>query len=164
MVPKVYFDTSVWISPYDDWRDETTVLAVQRIIEAHKDRRIQLCTSRQVIKELQELLKNPDKSSKAQRALTALTSLNLLSLPYTPGIFGKAVFGEAIFDQETKFSDSSLKEPDREIAEFITANNVDFFASVDSDFFNIKKDIESRLQREHTSVVTPDQLCNILNL
>ena len=144
--------------------EKATVKGVERIIEAQKIRMITLCTSPQVIKELQELSKNPEKSAKAQKALAVLTSLNLSSLPFAPAIFGKAVFGEAIFGQEQKFSDSSLREPDKEVAEFMTANNVDFFVSLDSHFLKIKSDIESRLKREHTSVITPDQASKILDM
>jgi len=69
MTHNVYLDTSVWLAPYDEWRDKAIVEGVQRIIEAHKNRMVQLFTSRQVIKELQALSKNPDKSAKAQKAL-----------------------------------------------------------------------------------------------
>ena len=44
-----------------------------------------------------------------------------------------------------------------EVAEYMTANNLDFFVSVDSDFIGRKEGIEKRLEGR-TRILTPEEL------
>jgi predicted nucleic acid-binding protein len=157
----VYFDTSVWLAPYDELTEarKEQVPAIELLINKHKHEEIVLYTSRQVITELQDLLKNPEKAQKASKALERIESLHLKQLPFTIAIYGKAVYGEARYGQRPKFNEISIKEKDKLIAEFMTANNLDYFVSVDKeDFLGRKSEIEALLAREHTTVLEPQDL------
>jgi predicted nucleic acid-binding protein len=160
-MPKlVYFDTSVWLAPYDKMTPprQEQVPAISPLIDMHNSGEIQLITSQQVTNELQELSKRHDKVEKASKALEKITSLRLDRLPWTLAIWGRLIWGEMRWGQGPNFDDSELKEKDKAIAEFMTANNVDYFVSVDNDFLKRKPDIEARLQREHTTVFQPQEL------
>jgi predicted nucleic acid-binding protein len=160
MAKLVYFDTSVWMAPYDELTEprKVQVPAIEQIINKHKSNEIVLQTSRQVMNELRDLLHRPDKAEKARKALEKVEALHLTQLPFTIAEFGRAVFGEALFGQGAKFDEISLKEKDRLIAEFMTANNLDYFVSVDNDFLSRKLEIEALLAHEHTSVLEPQEL------
>ena len=72
------------------------------------------------------------------------------------------MYGEARYDQTPKFDETSLKEKAKVIAEFMTANNLHYFVSVDEDFLKRKAEIEGLLAREHTSVLEPQDLLKLL--
>lgn len=93
-----------------------------------------------------------------------LESLHLTQLPFRVAVYNHpfTVFDEARFDQKPKFDETSLREKDRLIAEFMTANNLDYFVSVDKDFLKRKGEIEALLAREHTSVLEPQELLTFL--
>jgi predicted nucleic acid-binding protein len=161
MTKFVYFDTSVWLAPYDELTEprKEQVPAIEQLINKHRCDEIVLYTSRQVINELRDLLKNPEKAEKASEALERIESLHLKQLPFTIAIYGKAVYGEARYGQRPKFDQISIKEKDKLIAEFMTANNLDYFVSVDEeDFLKRKPEIEALLAREHTTVLEPQEL------
>jgi len=109
-------------------------------------------------------LRNSEKAEKASKALERLDTLHLTQLPLTIAVYGGAVYGEARYGQEPKFDEISLKEKDKLIAEFMTANNLDYFVSVDNDFLKRKTEIEFLLAREHTSVLEPQELVRELGL
>ncbi len=155
-----YFDTSVWLAPYDELTEprKEQVPAIELLINNHMYEEIVLYTSRQVITELQELLKNPEKAQKASKAIERIESLHLKQLPFTIAIYGKAVYGEARYGQRPKFNEMSMKEKDKLVAEFMTANNLDYFVSVDKDFLGRRSEIEAMLVREHTTVLEPQEL------
>jgi predicted nucleic acid-binding protein len=160
-LPKpVYFDTSVWLAPYDDLTEprKEQVPAIERLINKHKSNEITLHTSRQVMKELRDLLRNSEKAEKASKALERLYTLHLTQLPLSIAVYGRTVYGEARYGQKPKFNEISLREKDKLIAEFMTANNLDYFVSVDNDFLKRKAEIESLLARERTSVLEPQEL------
>lgn len=160
-----YFDTSVWLAPYDELTEprKGQVPAIELLINKHKYEEIVLYTSRQVIAELRDLLKNPEKAEKASKALERIESLHLKQLPFTIAIYGKALYGEARYGQRPKFNEISIKEKDKLIAEFMTANNLDYFVSVDNDFLKRKAEIEFLLAREHTTVLEPQELLRELD-
>lgn len=62
MAKLVYFDTSVWMAPYDELTEprKVQVPAIEQLINKHKSNEIVLHASRQVMNELQELLQNPE--------------------------------------------------------------------------------------------------------
>lgn len=164
-MPKlVYFDTSVWLASYDKMSPprQEQVPAISPLIDMHNSGEIQLVTSRQVTNELQKLSKRLDKVDKATKALELIASLHLGRLPFTPAVWGRLIWGEMRWGQGPNFDDSELKEKDKAIAEFMTANNVDYFVSVDNDFVKRKLDIEARLQRDHTTVFQPQELLKVL--
>lgn len=160
-LPKlVYFDTSVWLAPYDELTEprKEQVPAIEQLIDKHKSNEITLHTSRQVMNELRDLLRNSEKAEKASKALERLDTLHLTQLPLAIAVYGRAVYGEARYGQEPKFDEISLKEKDKLIAEFMTVNNLDYFVSVDNDFLKRRAEIGSLLAREHTSVLEPQEL------
>jgi predicted nucleic acid-binding protein len=165
MAKFVYFDTSVWLAPYDELTEprRIQVPAIERLINKHKSNEIVLHTSRQVLNELRDLLQNREKAEKASRALERLGSLHLKQLPFTIAVYGRGVYGEARYGQEPKFDEISLKEKDRLIAEFMTANNLDYFVSVDKDFLKRKAEIEALLADEHTRILEPQELLTELS-
>ena len=71
--------------------------------------------------------------------------------------------GEARYGQGPKFDEISLKEKDKLIAEFMTANNLDYFVSVDNDFLNRGAEIVALLAREQTAVLEPQELLRRLS-
>ena len=165
MAKRVYFDTSVWLAPCDELTEprKEQIPAIDQLVNKHKSGEIVLQTSRQVMNELRDLLRNSEKSGKASKALARVESLHLVQLPFTIAVFGRAVFGEARFGQGSKFDEISLKEKDKLIAEFMTANNLDYFVSVDNDFLNRKAEIEALLAREQTAVLEPQELLRRLS-
>ena len=165
MAKRVYFDTSVWLAPYDELTEprKEQILAIDQLIDKHKSGEIVLHTSRQVMNELRGLLENSEKLEKASKALARVESLHLVKLPFTIAVLGKAVFGEARYGQEAKFDEISLKEKDQLIAEFMTANNLDYFISLDNDFLSRKAEIEALLAREQTTVLEPQGLLRRLS-
>jgi predicted nucleic acid-binding protein len=165
MAKLVYFDTSVWMAPYDELTEprEVQIPAIEQIINKHKSNEIVLQTSRQVMNELRDLLHRPDKAEKARKALEMVESLYLTQLPFTIAVYGRAVYGEAQYGQGPKFDETSLKEKDKLIAEFMTANNLDYFVSVDSDFLKRKAEIEALLADEHTRILEPQELLTELS-
>jgi len=78
-------------------------------------------------------------------------------------VLGRAVCGEARYGQGPKFDEISLKEKDKLIAEFMTANNLDYFVSVDNDFLNRGAEIVALLAREQTAVLEPQELLRRLS-
>ena len=165
MAKRVYLDTSVWLAPYDELTEprKEQISAIDQLVNKHRSGEIVLQTSRQVMNELRDLLQNSEKSGKASKALARIESLHLVQLPFTIAVFGRAVFGEARFGQGPKFDEISLKEKDKLIAEFMTANNLDYFVSVDNDFLNRKAEIEALLAREQTTVLEPQELVRRLS-
>jgi predicted nucleic acid-binding protein len=166
MAKLVYFDTSVWMAPYDELSEprKAQVPAIEQLVNKHKSNEIVLHTSRQVINELQDLLRNPEKAEKASKALQMLEPLHLTQLPFVVAVYNHpfTMYGEARYDQRPKFDETSLKEKDKLIAEFMTANNLDYFVSVDEDFLKRKAEIEALLAREHTCVLEPQDLLKLL--
>ena len=160
MTKRVYFDTSVWLAPYDELTEprKEQIPAIDQLINKHKSGEIVLETSRQVMNELRELLQNSEKSGKASKALARIEPLHLVPLPFTIAAYGRGVYDEARYGQEPKFDETSLKEKDKLIAEFMTANNLDYFVSVDNHFLNRKAEIEALLAREQTAVLEPQEL------
>ena len=159
----VYFDTSVWMGIYDPLDGRTgqkeIELAIKKLIELHRIGKIQLVTSRQVEAELQQLLSDPSRASKAQNALTLVEGLNLRKLHRTPADLDKMILDEARLDQKPNLPDFPAKESDRDIAEYLTANRIMFFVSLDDRHFISKKtEIEQRLGLDNTQVVTPQDL------
>jgi len=169
-MPKlVYFDTSVWMAPYDELSEprKAQVPAIEQLVNKHKSNEIMLHMSRQVMNELLDLLRNPEKAEKAEKASKALQmlgSLHLTQLPFAVAVYNHpfTMFDEARYDQRSKFDKTSLKGKDKLIAEFMTANNLDYFVSVDEDFLKRKAEIEALLAREHTSVLEPQDLLKLL--
>jgi predicted nucleic acid-binding protein len=160
MTKRVYFDTSVWLAPYDELTEprKAQIPAIDQLINMHNSGQIALQTSRQVMNELRDLLQNPEKSEKASKALATVEPLHLVPLPFTIAVYGGAVYDEARYGQAPKFDEISLKEKDKLIAEFMTANNLDYFVSVDNHFLNRKSEIEALLAREQTAVLEPQEL------
>jgi len=136
--------------------------AIDQLINMHESGEIVLETSRQVMTELRDLLQNSEKSEKASKALARVEALHLVQLPFTIAVSGRAVCGEARCGQGPKFDEISLKEKDKLVAEFMTANNLDYFVSVDEDFLKRKAEIEALLAYEHTSVLEPQDLLKLL--
>jgi predicted nucleic acid-binding protein len=165
MAKLVYFDTSVWMAPYDRLTEprKVQIPAIEQLINKHNANEIVLCTSRQVMNELRDLLKKPGKAEKASNALRSLELLHLTQLPFTVAVHGKAFYDEARYGQEPKFNETSLSEKDKLIAEFMTANSLDYFVSVDEDFLKRRTEIEALLAREHTSVLQPQELLSTLS-
>ncbi len=134
-------------------------LAVKTLVESHRTGNIEIVTSLQVEDELRKLLSDPSRLTKAQNALCLIEELRLPKLPRTPADLGKARLDEARLDQKPNFPNFPQKESDRDIAEYLTANQIAFFVSLDKrHFINEKKEIEQRLRLDHTQVVTPPAL------
>src|SRR5207245_5030877 len=101
------------------------------------DLSIVLCTSRKVEEELQNIISNkPDRKERAGNALKWMNSINPQSLPFRPAMYGEAIYGEAFYGQGYEFDKADLKDQDWQIAEFLTANDVQYFVSVDVGFLS----------------------------
>jgi predicted nucleic acid-binding protein len=127
--------------------------------------RLQLFTSTKVLEEMHNQLSNPEKSAKASKALKHIDELQIGRLPRAPADFGKAIFGEARYGVAPKFRDIPEHDKDKDVIEYATENELDFFVSLDerhilNEF--TKRQLESRLRSEGTKVVTPQELARIL--
>jgi predicted nucleic acid-binding protein len=169
MVQKVYFDTSVWLAPYDSpcsrLNQDEVVASITRICDHHKRGALQLVTSTKVLEEMSKQLSNPEKRDKASRALKRIDELQIDRLPRAPADLGKLVLDEARFDVAPKFRDIPKHDPDKDIIEYATENKLDFFVSLDEKHIlneSTKRELESRLRSEGTKVVTPQELAGIL--
>lgn len=165
MPPRIYFDTSVWMAPYDDSDaregQSDIVTAIERVVEWHENAKVEIVTSRQVLTELEGHLLNARTRDKAKLAMELMCELRPQHLPRNPADLGKAILGEMRLGVAPKFRDVPRDEGDREVTEYLTRNDVDFYVSLD--FRHImnettKKELESRLDAEKSKIVTPQEL------
>ena len=115
-----------------------------------------MCTSRKVEEELQNIVST--KPNKKERADLALKWMKLISpqvLPFRPAIYGEAVYGEAFYGQDYEFDNADLRNQDWQIAEFLTANDVQYFVSVDLGFLTRIKPI---LRSKGSEALLPEEL------
>ena len=163
----VYCDTSVWMGLFDalsERRNQQEIeSAIRTLLDLHRQGKIELVSSRQVKAELTNLLTDPTRAEKAKKALETLANLNLRELPRTPADLGKAVLGEMRLNQSPQFTDIPSKPSDRDVVEYLTANGVAFFVSLDErHFLRNKWQIEERLNTEKSKVVSPQELVKVL--
>lgn len=168
-VKTAYFDTSVWLAPYDSSHARSNqaevVVSIERICDCHKERALRLVTSSKVLDELRNQLSNPEKRDKAIRALKHIDELKTDRLPRTPADLDKLVLDEGRLDVAPKFRDIPKHEPDRDVIEYATENKLDFFVSLDERHIlneDTKRELESRLSSDETKVVTPQELAGML--
>jgi hypothetical protein len=151
--------------PESDRKDQPEIVAaIKTLIAMHRNQKMELVTSRQVKKELVDNMNFPEKAEKAHKALETITTLNLRELPRTPADIGKTIIGEMRLGQERKFNGFPENAADREIAEYLTANGVSFFVSLDKHFIRRtrRSQLKNRLASEGTQVLTPPELVRIL--
>ena len=165
MPPRVYFDTSVWMAPYDDSdareNQSEIVVAIRRVVEWHENTKVEIVMSRQIVTELEHHLLNARTCNKAKQALKLIDELKPQHLPRTPADCARAICGEARCGVGPKFRDLPKDEADREVIEYMTENGVDFYVSLDFGHImkeSTKKALESRLDAEKSKIVTPQQL------
>jgi hypothetical protein len=115
-----------------------------------------LSTSRKVEEELQNIISHkPGKKERAENALKWMKSINPQPLPFRPAILGEAIFGEALLGQGYEFDKAHLRNQDWQIAEFLTANGIQYFVSVDTGFL---KRIKALLKSKGSEAVLPEEL------
>lgn len=112
--------------------------------------------------ELQDIVTSkPEKKDRAVQALQWMKSVNPQALGFRPAIFGEAIYGEAYYGQGYEFDKVSLRDQDWSVAEFLTANDVQYFVSVDEGFLG---KVKSLLKTKGHDAVLPEVLVRILSL
>lgn len=82
-----------------------------------------------------------------------------------PADLEKAILDKARFDVAPKFTDIPEHDPDKDVIEYATENELDFFVSLDEKHIlnkDARRELESRLRSEGTKVVTPQELAGAL--
>ena len=78
---------------------------------------------------------------------------------FRPAIYDQAIYDEAYYDQGYEFDKLDLRNQDWAVAEFLTANDVQYFVSVDEDFL---RRVEPLLKAKGHDAVSPEVLVKIL--
>ncbi len=128
----------------------------RRSLKLTRRDQIVLCASRKVEEEFQNIISlKPKKGEKAEIALKWMKSVGPEMLPFRPAIYGEMIYGEAFYGQGYEFDKADLRDQDCQIAEFLTANEVQYFVSVDARFL---VRIKGLLRSKGSSAVFPEDL------
>lgn len=160
---KIYFDTCVWIRPYELPSETGEHAAIKTILQLVKDKKLRMFTSRQVESELNKHVKTKD-YVKFRRGLSLWRNTEKEFLPYPACVLDdpvKGVIGESRLNDNRKFQSEQLKSQDKDIVEFLVGNGIDYFISVDGDFTDNR--IE-RVLNKGTKVLKPVDFVKNLNI
>lgn len=152
---KIYFDTCVWIRPFESEHEQGEHEAITKILQLVKESKIKMFTSRQVELELNNHVKTKN-DKRFKLALKLWNSTEKEFLPYPAFVLGdevKSVIDKARLGNNRKFLNASLQSQDKDIAEFLVDNEIEYFISVDEDFTNT--DIVQKVLGKDIKVMKP---------